>query len=138
MTGEIKGRRQPLPRRHIELAAALSPELGDRHHRPLKRRRVKRHPVPHPSKVGQVKHGGSELGELPRKREWAPENVDGGGGWSCVALPVKEDEEEDHTESGQEGLVGRQGSDGGGDPAAVVRRRCSFHHWIVWLVGDGG
>lgn len=134
MTGEIERRRQPLARRHIELSAAVPPELGDRHHRPLKRRRVERDPVPHPSKVGQVEHHGAEPRELPWKRNWAAEDEDGGGGGS-VALPVKEGEEEDHGESGEEGLVGGQESEGGRDPAAVeaIGRRCGFHHWIGWL-----
>lgn len=135
MTGEIERRREPVPGRHIELSAAASPELRDRHHRPFKRRRIERQAIPHPSEVGQVVDGRPEPRELARQCIRAAENEDGGGGGRRVALPVEEGEEEEDPEDGEGGLVSGEEGDGGGNPGAVGV--CGgFQHWNVW--GNGG
>lgn len=54
MTSEIKRRRKPPPRRHIELGTTSLPQLGDRRDCPLKGLGVHSDPIADPSKVRQI------------------------------------------------------------------------------------
>lgn len=76
VAGEIEGRCEPEPSRHIELPASSRPKLRNRLHGALKRRGVQRLPIPDPSEIRQIERHGSQPRQRARHRYPPPEERD--------------------------------------------------------------
>lgn len=101
MTGKIKRRRKPIPRRNIKLTT-LFPQLRNREDGSLECFGIKRNPITNPSEIRQIKHHRPENGDIPRRSSPECEEI---ANDVVTALPEENGGKCSDPEKREEGLV---------------------------------